>query len=204
MTTPPRPDNLTATAAVTRLKAGNQRYIEERQTPPLSVRARRLELLNTQCPFATVITCSDSRVPPELIFAQDPGNLFVVRVAGNICDDAVLGTVEYGALHLGINLVVVMGHRNCGAVAATVDNLDLAGPATHNHIDTLIDAIRPALDHIDADSKAAFVDAGVRENAHHVAIQIRNSTPVMDELAAAGVLVAATYYDLEDGVVSWL
>ncbi len=204
MTVLTRPRNLTARESLTRLTTGNQRYVTGAASLATRSPARRVELVHEQHPFATIVTCADSRVTPEFIFDQGLGELFVVRVAGNICDDVVLGTVEYGALHLGVNLVVVMGHRGCGAVAAAIDHQSVEGPMTRSHIDALITAIRPALCAVETPSDETFLDAGGRANAQRVAAQIRRSVPVMADLAAVDVLIVAAYYDIESGKVSWL
>ena len=109
MTENQRPDNLTHEAALSRLKAGNARASSDASEHPRSDAARRAELVGGQRPFVTVLACADSRVSPELVFDEGLGDLFVIRVAGNIIDDAILGSIEYAGLHLGVNLVVVMG-----------------------------------------------------------------------------------------------
>ena len=128
----------------------------------------------------------------------------MIRVAGNIADDAVLGSVEYASLHLGVNLIVVMGHRSCGAVGAAVDNVDFDGPATHSHIDALIDAIRPAVRLTASQGTEDLLERSVRQNAIMVADQIRSSEPVLAGLAKQGVGVRPAYYDLQGGGVHWL
>jgi carbonic anhydrase len=140
-----RPTNLSATDALTRLKEGNRRFIDSQATHPRGDGTRRQELVSGQRPFSIILGCADSRVAPELVFDEGLGDLFVIRVAGNIADDVVLGSIEYAVAHLGVNLVVVLGHQSCGAVNAAVENVDVKGPATQTHIDSLIDAIRPAV-----------------------------------------------------------
>ena len=194
-----RPDNLSATDALDELTTGNKRFVAGASEHPHCDPVRRLELATGQQPFATVITCADSRVPVELVFDQGLGDVFVIRVAGNIADDAVLGSIEYASLHLGVNLVVVMGHRSCGAVGAAVD-----GSATGTHIDALIDAIRPAVDEAASQGSDDLLERSVRGNAKMVAEQIGSSEPVMAGLAEHGVEVRAAYYDLQSGEVSWL
>ena len=194
-----RPDNLSANEAVRRLAEGNQRFVSGASKHPHCNPVRRAELTTGQEPFATIITCADSRVPVELVFDQGLGDVFVIRVAGNIADDAVLGSIEYASLHLGVNLVVVMGHQSCGAVGAAVD-----GSATGTHIDTLIDAIRPAVEQAASQGEDDLLERSVRENATMVAEQIRSSDPVLAGLGASGVVVRPAYYDLASGEVSWL
>jgi len=196
-----RPSNLSAEDAIARLRAGNQRYVDGETTGARRDASRRSDLVGGQAPFATVLTCADSRVSPELVFDEGLGDLFVIRVAGNIADDAVLGSIEYAALHLGVNLVAVMGHRSCGAVGAAVQNVDFDGPATQSHIDSLIDAIRPAVQAARAEGDDDLLERSIRTNAAHVATGIGNSTPVMAGLKAVGSEVVPAYYDLVTGSV---
>ena len=199
-----RAANLGAEEAAQALREGNQRYVSDGLTHPRCDSTRRQELSGGQRPFATVITCADSRVPPELIFDQGLGDLFVIRVAGNIASDAVLGSIEYASLHLGVNLVLVMGHRSCGAVGAAVENLDIDGGATNTHIDALIDAIRPAVRTASNAGSDDLLERSVRENATMVAGQIGTSEPVMAGLVGSGVQSRAAYYNLQTGEVEWL
>ena len=194
-----RPDNLSAAEALDQLEAGNQRFVSGASEHPHCDPARRAELAGGQRPFATVVTCSDSRVPVELVFDQGLGDVFVIRVAGNIADDAVLGSIEYASMHLGVNLVVVMGHQSCGAVGAAVD-----GSATGTHIDSLIDAIAPAVAEAKAEGSDDLLERSVHANATMVSTQIRESQPVLAGLGEQGVAVRPAYYSLETGEVSWL
>ena len=199
-----RPVNLSATEALEELTRGNRRFVEGVAEHPHGDAERRIELAKGQRPFATIITCADSRVPVELVFDQGLGDVFVIRVAGNIADDAILGSVEYASLHLGVNLVVVMGHRSCGAVGAAVDYLDAGGTATGTHIDALINAIRPAVQAAQRQGSEDLPERSIHMNATMVADQIRTSEPVLAGLASQGVTIQPAYYDLESGEVSWL
>ena len=194
-----RPDNLSAAEALDQLEAGNQRFVSGASEHPHCDPARRTELAGGQRPFATVVTCADSRVPVELVFDQGLGDVFVIRVAGNIADDAVLGSIEYASMHLGVNLVVVMGHQSCGAVGAAVD-----GSSTGTHIDSLIDAIAPAVAAAKAEGSDDLLERSVHANATMVSTQIRESQPVLADLGEQGVAVRPAYYSLETGEVSWL
>jgi carbonic anhydrase len=198
-----RPENLSVDEALARLRDGNQRFVSGEFHHKHSFAERRLELVNHQHPFATVVACSDSRVSPELLFDQSIGDLFVIRVAGNVVDDVVLGSIEYACLHLGVNLVVVMGHQGCGAVKAAVDNVDIDGPTTHSHLDSIIEAIRPAVRRAREEHPEDMVGASVRENARGAADHIRQSPPIMSELGQQGVAVRSSYYDMESGKVEW-
>ena len=194
-----RPENLSANEALNQLEAGNQRFVSGASEHPHCDPDRRAELAGGQHPFATIITCADSRVPVELVFDQGLGDVFVIRVAGNIADDAILGSIEYASMHLGVNLIVVMGHQSCGAVGAAVD-----GSATGTHIDALIDAIAPAVRAAKSEGGNDLLERSVRENAKMVAAEIRGSQPVLSGLGEQGVVVQAAYYSLETGEVSWL
>ena len=191
-----RPD---AETALARLMEGNARFVAGRPIHPHDDPARRRELGAGQHPFAAILACADSRVVPELIFDQGLGDLFVIRVAGNLLDDAILGSLEYAVGHLGVELVCVLGHSNCGAVGAA-----LSGDETNDHIDSLVRAIRPAVEHARA-AGGDLLDGAVRANARIVADAIRASEPVMTRRVAAGRLaVIAARYDLVSGEVERL
>ena len=198
MSQPPA-DMPTADEAIERLIAGNQRYVTAKQSHPHQTPERRSELCEGQCPFAVILGCADSRVPPEVIFDQGLGDLFVIRVAGNIVDDGVLGSVEYAAEHLHTPLVVVLGHSNCGAVGATV-----AGGELEGHLPALAAAIQPAVDEV-KDLPGDLVDNAVRANAKMVAGQLKASRPVLADLVHAGELkIVAARYDIDTGLVELL
>jgi carbonic anhydrase len=189
----------TAEQAMERLMAGNKRYVASKQTHPHQTRERCVELSAGQYPFAVILGCADSRVPPEVIFDQGLGDLFVIRVAGNVLDDIVVGSVEYAAAHLHTPLIVVLGHARCGAVGATV-----AGGELEGHLPSLAEAIQPAVDQV-KDLPGDLVDNAVRANARMVAEQLRSSQPVLSELVNAGALkIVAARYDLDTGVVELL
>ena len=197
-----RPENLSASDALSRLQHGNLRYIQDKGVRPNSDSNRREQLTGGQKPYAIILACADSRVSPEIVFDEGLGDLFVIRVAGNVSDNMVLGSIEYAVLHLGVNLVVVMGHQSCGAVTAAMDNKDFDGPATHSHIDSLIDAIRPAVRAVaDGDN---LLERSIKQNAVMVSAQIRTSDPVMGGLEKDGVVVAPAYYKLDSGEVVWI
>jgi carbonic anhydrase len=189
---------LTGDQVMERLIAGNKRYVMSKQRHPNQTLARRAELCGGQNPFAVILGCSDSRIPPEIIFDQGLGDLFVVRVAGNIIDDVVLGSIEYAALHLHTPLIMVLGHSQCGAIGATVVGNDLEG-----HLPILASAIQPALDSTQGLSN--LVDNTAKVNAKMVSEQLRQSTPILLELVLKSDLkVVATYYDLQTGEVEIL
>ncbi len=138
--------------------------------------------------------CADSRIPPEIIFDQGLGDLFVVRVAGNILDNVVLGSIEYAAEHLPVSLIMVLAHSLCGAVTATVE-----GKASSGHLPSIAAAIRPAMKGIDLAGKDC-IEQVAQANARRVARQLASSKPILAPLVQAGKLqVVAAYYDLETG-----
>ncbi len=190
-----------ALEAVARLKDGNKRYVENDTLHPNQVKTRREEVAGGQHPFAIILGCADSRVPPEIIFDQGLGDLFVNRVAGNIIDDALLGSMEYAVEHLGVRLIVVLGHEKCGAVAAT-----LSGGAVPGHIGSLVDAIRPALIAWKKEfGDTPALDNLVRLNVSHVVDQLKSSEPILHEFVKEGKLaVVGARYDLDDGTVEFI
>ena len=161
--------------------------------------SRRKELEGTQHPFAVILGCADSRVPPELLFDQGLGDLFVIRVAGNIVDDAILGSIEYAVEHLGTKLILVLGHEKCGAVTAAVE-----GGAAAGHLPALVEAIRPVVA-ATAGMPGDKVHNCVLENARRVARQVRESEPVLKEAGERkGLKVVAADYALDTGAVTLL
>lgn len=189
----------TADQALARLMEGNGRYAQHKEQHPDETPARRRELETTQHPFAVILSCSDSRVPPELIFDQGLGDLFVIRVAGNIAESDELGSIEYAVEHLGTKLIVVLGHEKCGAVTAAVAGGDAPG-----HLKSLVSVIQPAV----AEARnlpGDKVHNCVVANARLVARQIRESEPVLKEMVEQkGVRVVAAEYALDSGVVTLL
>jgi carbonic anhydrase len=178
---------------------GNKRYTVGKLMHPNQTRVRRGEVADGQHPFAIVLGCSDSRVPPEVIFDQGLGDLFVVRVAGNIADDAVLGSIEYAAEHLHVTLIMVLGHSSCGAVAATIKGGELAG-----HLPGIVDAIRPAVEKAKGQQGDAVSNAA-KANVQIVVDQLRSCKPVLAPLVRSGDLkVAAAFYDIGSGQVELL
>lgn len=181
------------------LVEGNQRYMQGAFQHPNQQAERRTEVAKGQHPFAIVLTCADSRVPPEIVFDQGLGDLFVIRVAGNIIDDAILGSIEYAAEHLGTPLVVVMGHERCGAVSAAIGSGEVEG-----HIGSLVRAIKPAV--VKAKSMPGdMVENSVKNNVAMVVEKLQNNKPILSHLVEKGKLkVVGAYYDLDDGSVSFL
>jgi carbonic anhydrase len=185
--------------ALKQLLDGNKRFVSASLTHPNQDSDRRIALGSGQAPFASILTCSDSRVAPEVLFDQGLGDLFVVRVAGNIVNDQLLGSLEYAAAHLNTPLIVVLGHTNCGAIGAVATGAELEG-----HIASLAPLIQPAVDKV-RDQEGDLTDNAAREVARMTADQMRNSQPIMANLVAEGKLkIVPAFYDLESGEVSLL
>jgi len=190
----PSPD-----AVLTELKAGNDHHATKHYAHPHQTAARQRELAAGQHPHAAILSCADSRVAPEIVFDQGLGDLFDVRVAGNVAGDAETASLEYAAEHLHCPLLVVMGHQKCGAVSAAVEGGDAPG-----HLPTLIAAIKPAVD-----AAAALpgdrIENAVRINVQNVVRQLRERTPILTEAATGGHLkIVGAVYSLDTGKVEWL
>ncbi|MBV8639073.1 MAG: carbonic anhydrase [Candidatus Eremiobacteraeota bacterium] len=189
-------------AAVTRLVEGNRRFVEEHPVAPVPS-FHRIELASGQSPFATILGCSDSRVPIETIFDQQPGNLFVVRVAGNIVNDDGLASIEYAITVLDSMLVVVLGHTQCGAVKAALDFVE-TNALLPGHMQLLADAITPAARSTSRDNGDWWHDAVIENVRMNAAAVTQRSTIVADAVREGRVRVAGATYDLHSGVVSFL
>lgn len=186
--------------AISRLKDGNARYTNGNQQHPRQSTKERAELTKSQHPFAIVVGCADSRVPPEIVFDQGLGDLFVVRVAGNVIDDHSLGSIEYAVDHLAVRLIVVLGHQSCGAVKAAKETIAAKSQAP-GHIQSLVTAIRPAVEATVRDDLETTVKANVKD----VVQALRSSTPVLKSKVDSGELrVVGAYYSLDTGAVTFL
>ncbi len=187
-----------ADASIKKLVDGNKRYVENKPTHQNQTAKRREEVAKGQKPFAVVITCSDSRVPPEILFDQGIGDLFVIRTAGNIVDDIGLGSIEYAVEHLKAPLVVVLGHERCGAVDATVKGGEAPG-----HIKALVSNIVRAVDK--ARSKTGdLLENSIKQNIDNVVEQISKSKPILEEFVHnKKIKVVGARYDLDDGAVKF-
>lgn len=192
------PAGISSDKALALLKEGNQRYVAHRETHPDATPERRHELTKGQHPFAVVVGCADSRVPPELVFDSGFGDLFVIREAGNVVDSVVLGSVEYAVEHVGAKLIVVLGHEQCGAVTAAVKH------TREGHITSIVKAIEPAVQQSKSQPGDAVHNC-VLANARRVAQQIRSSKPILSKaIQEDGVKVVAAIYDLDSGAVQFL
>jgi carbonic anhydrase len=199
---PAHPDQPTISPAeaISKLKEGNGRYTSGNLQHPGQTAERRTELAKTQHPFATIISCSDSRVPPEIVFDQGLGDLFIVRVAGNVINDEGLGSVEYSVDHLGTRLILVLGHQRCGAVEAARETIAAKGKAP-GHIESLVTAIKPAVEATAKDD----LETTVKANVKNVVQALRSSTPILKaEIDSGKIQVVGGYYSLDTGAVTVL
>jgi carbonic anhydrase len=188
----------TAAESVARLKAGNARFVESAaEALPIDA-ARRTALAEGQAPFATILSCADSRVAPEVIFHTGLGDLFVVRAAGHVTDRSVLASVEYGAEHLHTPVIVVMGHESCGAVKAAVETP--AGKSLGPNLDYLIKAIRPAVARAAADVDAVGLRGAILANVEETINDLLEQSAILKHLAESGqVVLVGAYYELASG-----
>jgi len=199
---PAHPDqpSVAPAEAISKLKEGNGRYTSGTLQHPGQTTERRTELAKTQHPFAAIVSCSDSRVAPEIVFDQGLGDLFVVRVAGNVINDEGLGSVEYTVDHLGTRLILVLGHQRCGAVQAAKETIAAKGKAP-GHIESLVTAIKPAVEATAKDD----LDATIKANVQNVVQALRSSTPILKAKVDSGeVKVIGGYYSLDTGAVTFL
>jgi carbonic anhydrase len=190
----------TATDALDLLLAGNERFVAGRPQRPHQDADRRQAVAAGQHPYAAILACADSRVPPEVAFDQGLGDLFVIRTAGQVVDRAVMGTLQYGVLELGVPLVLVLGHSRCGAVTASIAAAAGAGTPTDTDIDTLVAAIAPSAataTPTDPDPVATVVLANIARIVDHL-----RSAPVLDAaLSAHRLKIQGAIYDLDSGRV---
>ena len=190
---------LTGKQALGRLLEGNKRFVAGTPHHPDHITDIRRGLVNGQEPLAAVLTCADSRVPPVDVFDQGLGDLFVVRVAGNLINDHILGSIEYAVSHLHTPLVMVMGHSSCGAVTAVAQGVKLSG-----HIASLTPPIDTALKRAKG-QEGDLVNNAAKELAMSTAKQIALSEPIIGDMVHENkVLVVASYYDLDTGEVNLL
>lgn len=201
---PEEPFPKDAKEALRRLIAGNKRFVAEQPVHSRTGKERRKELAGGQQPFAAVLGCSDSRVIPEIAFDQGLGDLFVVRVAGNVVAADVLGSLQYAGWHLNVPLLVVLGHEGCGAVAAALDAKTKRGKGPE-HIETLVGLIEPGLKDLDPKLKgAARLDAAVEANVRRSMAQLADNRDIKTALEEKRFEIAGAVYQLETGSVRFL
>jgi len=190
--------SVAAEPALAKLKEGNARFVESTVSSGKPTAAKRTETAQGQHPFAIIVGCADSRTSPEIIFDQNIGDLFVTRNAGNLVDEHALGSIEYAVEHLGVRLIVVMGHSSCGAVTAAV-----AGETAPGHIQSLVRDIQPAVKTAkNGNGSENLTERAIAENARLMANKIRTEAD-FGELAKE-VRVIPAVYDLSSGKVEWL
>ena len=198
----PYPDN--ADAALARLKQGNRRFINDEPRHSHEKASWRSLLVDGQKPFATIVGCSDSRVPPELIFDVGFGDLFTIRLAGNIIAEDVIGSLQYAVAHLHTPLIVILGHEGCGAVIATVEEM-LDEVREPEHIESLIKSIKPGLKNLDLNTgRATLLRAAVEANVRWSIKQLRALPEAERALREKRVSLCGAVYELNTGQVRFL
>jgi len=199
---------ISAREALERLREGNRRFVsDDRSSQALASGSRRNELAAGQAPFAIILGCSDSRVPAEIVFDQGLGDLFVIRVAGNIVASSQVGSVEFAAARFGTRLVVVLGHSQCGAILATLEELQQPTDQSRN-LRSIVDRVRPSVEALLATElrhdPEALVRQAVRANIRASADHLRHGSEVLEQLVQTnGLLVVGAEYSLETGIVEF-
>jgi carbonic anhydrase len=199
-----------AAEAFERLRAGNQRFVDGLRDPAAApLHQRRLELTTGQNPFAIVLGCSDSRVPAELVFDQGLGDLFVIRVAGNIVAPSQIGSVEFAAARFQTRLCVVLGHSRCGALDATLDELEHPGASGSRNLRSIVDRIRPAVAHLGVPgsgvSREEWLSRAIRANVEYSTRQLRRGSEILEQLIRhEGLSIVGAEYSLDSGRVEFL
>ena len=200
---------ISAREGLERLREGNQRFVAgTRSSDTLTSQTRRSELVAGQEPFAIILGCSDSRVPAEIVFDQGLGDLFVIRVAGNIVAASQIGSVEFAAERFGTRLVVVLGHSQCGAVRATLEELQRPTGSQSRNLRSIVDRVRPSVEALLSTEvrhdPEALVRHAVRANVRVSASHLRHGSEVLEQLIHQdGLLVVGAEYSLETGAVEF-
>ena len=195
--------------ALDRLREGNRRFASSQSASVfLSSRDRRAELVAGQTPFAVILGCSDSRVPAELVFDQGLGDLFVIRVAGNIVAPSQIGSVEFAVSRFGTRLVVVLGHAQCGAVTATLEELQGRASSESPSLRSIVELVRPSVEPLLVTGRTQDADAllrdAVRANVHASVDHLRHGSEILEERIRAGrVAIVGAEYSLETGLVDF-
>lgn len=200
---------ISALEALERLREGNRRFVSESARDSAdNNRKHRSELVDGQEPLAIILGCSDSRVPAEIVFDQGLGDLFVIRVAGNIIASSLVGSVEFAAEQFGTRLVVVLGHSGCGAVQATLEDLERPKDSRSSNIRSIVERIQPSVEVLlETDlrnNREALLEKAVRANIRASANQLRHGSAILEKLVERdGLLVVGAEYSLETGVVDF-
>jgi carbonic anhydrase len=200
---------LSAQEALARLREGNRRFVSQTRGDDMPANAsRRLPMTGEHSPFAIILGCSDARVPAEIVFDQGLGDLFVIRVAGNIVAPSQVGSVEFAAARFGTRLVVVLGHSQCGAILATLEELGSPTRNPSRNMQSIVDRVRPAVEGLLeaglGDDRKALVKQSVRANIRASADHLRHGSQVLEQLIQhEGLRVVGAEYSLETGVVDF-
>lgn len=199
---------ITAKDALELLRDGNLRFANSHSEQADRDEERRRELAGGQEPFAVIVGCSDSRVPAEIIFDQGLGDLFVIRVAGNIMQPSQIGSVEFACSEFGTRLVVVLGHSNCGAIRTTLRALTSPQESQSRNIEAIVELIRPTIEHVlqsgDADDHEEVVERAVRENIRASAARLRTGSDLIRTFEREkGLMIIPAEYSLETGLVEF-
>lgn len=200
---------ISANDALQKLKDGNQRFVSGvRSLDTLVKQMQRADLVEHQAPFAIILGCSDSRVPAEIVFDQSLGDLFVIRVAGNIVAPSQVGSVEFAAEKFGTALVVVLGHSMCGAVKATLDDLEQPSASTSTNVLSIVNRIRPTVEPLFATElrhqPEQLLEAAIRANILAATNQLRHGSPMLEHLIQQGKLtIVGAEYSLATGKVEF-
>lgn len=200
---------ISAQEALERLKEGNRRFVDNVVTrKTLSKKPKQVLLGQEQRPLAIILGCSDARVPAELVFDQGLGDLFVIRVAGNIIAPSLVGSVEFAASKYGTRLVVVLGHSNCGAVLATIDQLQKPAEIQSPNLRSIVDRIRPGIQGLLktelVNDREALIHRAVRSNVRVSANHLRSGSAILEDLIQNhGLVVVGAEYSLETGIVDF-
>ena len=199
---------LSAQDALERLRQGNRRFVASIQNPASAPPTRRFELAQEQSPFAIILGCSDSRVPAEIVFDQGLGDLFVIRVAGNIVAPSQVGSVEFAASRFGTRLVVVLGHSQCGAVTATIEELQRPAENQSRNLRSIVDRVRPSVEGLLKTELRhdlhRLVGQAVRSNVSFSVNHLRYGSELLEQLSRRdGLMVVGAEYSLETGEVEF-
>ena len=192
---------ITGEQALQKLMEGNARYASGNASHPDQSMQRRSELIAGQHPFAVIIGCSDSRIPPEVIFDQGLGDIFVIRTAGQVMDNVSIGSIEYAVEHLGVPLVVVLGHDSCGAVTAATEGGEVPG-----HLDSLVNFILPAVEQArEMGNSSELLNNSIDNNIYNIVDDLLASQPILSEKVEKGeLLIVGARYHLDSGEVETL
>lgn len=195
-----------AAKALERLREGNRRFASDAPLNQGGHGSKREQLTEGQQPFAIILGCSDSRVPAEIVFDQGLGDLFVIRVAGNIVQPSQIGSVEFAATNFGARLVVVLGHSNCGAIYAALEHL--RGPSPSRNLGSIIDLIRPSVESLIADGQGddpdALAEKAVRANVRASSERLRHGSDIIEQLERDdGLVIVGAEYSLDTGLVDF-